>query len=185
MAIDPQDPPEALETVERTTVRARRDPSYAGVSPPLIIWGVVWIAANGLAELWPDRPGRILLSAVVVGVAATILVTRGSAEGRRALQRFLLALVAVAVFIASALAILPRLDGVQTMAFVSLMAALMLTMAGIWGDGSRRLVMLGFVLTAAIVGGNLLLPDYRYLSLWFGLAGGGALVLTGLWMRKA
>ena len=43
--------------------------------------------------------------------------------------------------------------------------------------------VLGLALCVAITGGYLVLDDFVYL--WVGFVGGGALILAGLWMRRA
>jgi hypothetical protein len=182
MTINPQDAADALATVEHAAARAQQARCYESASAPLIIWGVVWMVANGLCELWPERPGLIWLSADAVGAAATFVAVASSQSRRRETLRYFIAFAVMGVFVVSAFLIMPSTDGRQITGFIALATAFVLASAGVWRHGAR-LVALGLVLMAAIVAGHLLLEDYRYL--WFGFAGGGSLVLAGLWMRKA
>jgi hypothetical protein len=181
MTIDPENAAEALRTVEATETRARSARLYHTASAPLLIWGLVWFAANLSCQFLPTQFGAIWLVADAVGLAGSFVAVRMAAGNKSAWSRQLIALGAVIIFTVCATIVVGPISGKQITGLTSLTIALCCLLAGVYGAGTRFAV-LGLALMAAIVAAYQLLPDYRYLS--FGIVGGGGLCLAALWIRK-
>jgi hypothetical protein len=84
-------------------------------------------------------------------------------------------------FFTATFAVLPAHSGLQATAFISLffMFAYMIfgALAGL------RVFAVGLVATAAILYGYFSLAQHQFL--WLGVCAGGALIVGGLWIRKA
>jgi hypothetical protein len=86
----------------------------------------------------------------------------------------------VFAFIAAVFVILPPSNDAQISAFFPTVVALFYCLIGIWTRGTR-LVFAGIAVAALTLGGYFLLP--QYFTLWMAVAGGGALILGGIWLR--
>jgi hypothetical protein len=181
MTIDPKTAAEALRSVEAAETRARGLRLYQTASAPLLIWGLIWFAANVSCQFFPNRVGMIWLWADAVGIVGCVIAVRMAPGNRSLWSRHILALGSVIIFTFCAAMVLGTIGPKQVTALISITIALCYLITGIFGAGARFAV-LGLTLMAAIVAGYQLLPDYRYL--WLGVVGGGGLCLAALWMRK-
>ncbi len=100
---------------------------------------------------------------------------------RRYRFRFL-GLAAVAGLMIFGTALIMQPQGIEMGAFIPLLVASVYIGVGLWGAGSRY-VVIGATLAVLALCGYLMLRDHFLLLMAF--AGGGALILTGLWLRNA
>ena len=102
-------------------------------------------------------------------------------KGGASAWRFGAAFAALAAFAAAALAILRPSDPLQVAAFIPLVVATAYVLGGLWLG--PRLAVAGIVLGLLTLAGYFLLRDY--FLLWMALVGSGALLVAGLWLRRA
>jgi hypothetical protein len=172
-----EDAARALGEIEQMRARSSRAYGYRAYSPYLILWGAIWAAGQGASLVWPEQAVLVWWALVLGAVAVTCLLPR---RPRRANWR-IPAVVAIAlVFVAAVHAAIgpdrPRLDA----AVPPLVIAAIYTGMGLWLG--LRFAVAGLVLAACVLAGTFFLDvDLRS---WIGFAGGGALILAGLWLRK-
>jgi hypothetical protein len=186
---------QALRDVESIRSRSMQLRSYQYAAPQLILWGVFWVIGYGASDFAPDYANHIW-----IGIAALWLLlyvfyfarssspasaTVHNAEDARLQRRYRLrilglGLVACLMIFGTALIMQPR--GIEMAAYVPLLVAAAYLGAGFWGAGSRYIVV-GLGLATLALAGYILLPQYFLLLM--AIAGGGALILTGLWFLKA
>jgi hypothetical protein len=186
MNIDAHSAQIALADVNRAKARAGAFGSYARAWPSLLVWGLVWMAANIVQQFAPAFAALVWFAGIGVGIASSIAVgLQGGKEDPAArnarMRRFVASALIVAAAIAGVFNIMAIHDVATVDAVLSLVVAAAYAIAGIW-SGSRFL-WLGVALCAAILGGWIGLRDY--FALWSGAVGGGAIVLTALWLRTA
>ena len=114
-----------------------------------------------------------------VGFAAGLMALRH--KGAASARRFGAAFATLAAFAAATLVILRPSDALQVAAFIPLVVATAYVLAGLWLG--LRLVVAGIVLGLLTLLGFFLLRDY--FLVWMALVGSGALLLAGLWLRRA
>ncbi len=183
----------ALDEIGRAGGRMSRLSTYADIAPMMVLWGLIWLGANLVTEFRPEFSGRAWLAGVVVGTPLTLYFTVRQARNRgarlrqaggdpRALGgRFALLGAIVFALFASMMVVVGPLDQRQADAFISLFFAFAYAIGGVFGGW--RLVAIGAGTAAAVLFGYLELQEHFYL--WMGAVGGGALILGGLWLRKA
>ena len=183
----------ALDEIGRADTRMSQLSTYADISPMIVLWGLIWLAANAITEFRPELAGRAWLVGIVIGTPLTVFFTVRQARRRgarirqaggdpRALgNRFALVGAIGFAFFASMMTIVGPLNARQGDAFISLFFAFAYAIGGIWGGW--RLILVGAVTAAAVVFGYLVLKEHFFL--WMGVVGGGALIVGGLWLRKA
>jgi hypothetical protein len=185
MDITPEQAAEALRDAERARSRSIEHYSYRIAAPQLIMAGVFWILGYGLTDLYPRQAGHVWLALGVVWAVLSFLsnlATRPkTGTGRAAApRRFVTIFLTIWVFIASTAAIMqPR--GSEMGAFVPMLMAAIYMVMGLWLGW--RYSAIGGALAVLTLGGFFLLPVH--FLLWMAFVGGGALILTGLWLRSA
>ena len=184
----------SLKEIHETHQRSSTLQNYRHFAPHMLIWGVVWLIANSLCDLFPDRAGQICLVLTVLGVIAGFSsrargralpgsAERAVAKGHPCISGWRWALSGVVLFgfFTAAFAVLPAHSGLQATTFISLffMSAYMIfgALAGL------RVFFVGLVATAAILYGYFSLAQHQFL--WLGVCAGGALIVGALWIRKA
>jgi hypothetical protein len=192
MNISPQDASGALEAIDAADRRVREVVWYREASPFLIAWGLVWLVANTITDLWPRFAGWAWLVGVAGGMTFTAVLTwlqiqRRAAShamtpsGRtRSGRRMLLLGITVAGFFPAMLAVLGPLTPQQNNAFISLFWAFAYMAAGAWVG--MRMFITGLVTAIAILIGFFFIREHFFL--WMAVFGGGSLLLAGFWFRK-
>ncbi len=181
MSLSPQDAARALKDVEQVAGRSSTLRGYRVASPALILWGLVWIVASLCCERWPQRAGAFWLVGDLAGMAGSALIGLRLARVRRGDWRGL-ATQAVAVVTATAAAGLLQVRAVETLtAFFCLLVGGAYMAWGVWRGA--RFFALGLIIAAVSLAAGLLHPPHFYL--WMAGVGGGALILGGLWLRRA
>jgi len=84
-------------------------------------------------------------------------------------------------FIFATCAVMAPINGRQVGAFIPLVVAASYAVMGLWLG--LRFTMAGAVLAVLTLGGFFLLP--AHFQLWMAVVGGAALILAGLWLRRA
>jgi hypothetical protein len=194
MTISREEASHSLKEIEAAYQRSTQLQNYRHFAPHMLIWGVVWLIANSLCDFFPDRAGQIWPVLSVLGVIASL---SASARGRAlpagadrpvatgypciAGWRWALSSAVLFGFFTATFAVLPAHSGLQATAFISLffMFAYMIfgALAGL------RVFFVGLIATAAILYGYFSLAQHQFL--WLGVCAGGALIVGGLWIRKA
>lgn len=181
MTISKKQAESALEDLEQVGIRSVTLYKYTKVSPHLIAWGFVWIAAYGLSDALPSKATLIWLIANFVGVALSICIDRGNSRATsQAKGRVGAAIITVLAFMMATFAILPPDSGKQVSAFIPLVIATTYILLGIWHG--RRLVILGALQGTLTLLGFFFL--HSHFNLWMASVGGGTLILTGIWLKR-
>ena len=186
MTISPGQAAAALQEVERTERRTRLSGGYAAASPHLILWGIVWAIGYGACAVVPPQDwGLVWLPLVAIGaigsgwLGSRAKAAHGAGSGG-VTQSLMMALVVFVFFIAADILFRPR-DPLVFLVFPSLVTGLVYALIGLvarlprfaWiGAGILVLPMAGYLATPA------------WTALWIALAGGGGLILGGLWLKK-
>jgi hypothetical protein len=187
----------ALEEIDRVRDHMRRTLAAGAMAPMLILWGVIWTIGFAGEQFMPQAY-RLWLVLDLVGVAATFYLgsrPQGSAikapGGLRVFASWavLFAFAALWSFLLYPSEMLHGSDvGAYGPALERKMALLWVTVCmfgyvvmGLWLD--RFLLWLGALVTIATLAGFLF--EQQYFFLWAAVAGGGSLVLSGLFIRKS
>lgn len=178
MTIEESDAASALDAIDRTRKRAFELRNYAHAGDIVIGWGLVWLVAN-LASYVTPRGGLAWPVGIVLATLWSIWRGRGHGEGRGwrggATAATIAALVMLVVLIAG-------VDSTaQGNAMVSIFVAAAYVFQGIWWG--QRFAWIGLVIAGCVVAGWFV--DRAHLELWLGIGGGGALIVSGLWLRRA
>jgi hypothetical protein len=180
MALSPQEAAQALNDIDRTQRHSALLRGYARGAPHVLLWSVLWAVGYGLTYLMPARGGAIWAVIVGIGAVAGIAVlfrTRGSVPA----WRYGAACGILAAFSIATLTVLRPVNSMQVAAFVPLVVAMAYALGGLWFG--LRFVIAGLALAALTLAGYFLLRDY--FLLWMAVVGSGALLLAGLWLRRA
>ena len=161
--------------------------NYGMASPYLLLWGGLWIVAGVMGAASPGNAGIGWLAVDVVGLAGTFCLVLSQSRrapersGRLGMVRFIGAAVVLAAFIALTFRVFAPVTGVQVQTFITLLVAATYAIVGCWLG--LRYAVVGAALAALAAGAFQLAP--AQLPLIVSLLGGGALVLGGVWMRRA
>ncbi|MET0279729.1 MAG: hypothetical protein ABW278_01210 [Steroidobacteraceae bacterium] len=192
MNVSQQDASGALAAIDAVDRRVREAVWYREASPFLFVWGLVWLVANTITDLWPQQAGWAWLVGVAGGIAFTAVLTflqlqrrahthaMAPASRERSGRRMLLLGLTIACFFPAMLAVLAPLSARQHNAFISLFWAFAYMAAGCWVG--MRLFITGVVTAVAILVGFLFIREHYFL--WMALVGGGSLLLAGFWFRR-
>jgi hypothetical protein len=179
MSITEEDARSALRLVDEAGQRSATLRRYQKAAPHLILWGCVYAVAFTVSDVRPDFAALTWLVLVPAAVAGDMLISR---HGRGTVRWDLFAglFVLFFVFITATAWIMRPHHPNQMAAFVPLVAAAAYIVLGI--AFGRRLVFTGIALGVVTLAGFFVLPSI--FMLWMAVAGGGALVLGGLWLRR-
>jgi hypothetical protein len=186
MSLSPDQAAAALHDIDCTERRTQVATGYAIASPYLILWGLVWIAGYGAcAVVAPERWGLVWLPLVVIGgIGSGWIGSRGRGRGSArpgAFSQSLLLSAAVFLFIASVYYVFRPASTLPYLVFPSLIAGLVYTLAGALAR-MARFVWIGAGIFLVTMAGFIAAP--QYMAIWVAIAGGGGLLLGGLWLRK-
>ena len=184
MTVTRDDAESALHDVECAKRHTLTLFQYRLASPFLLLWGVLWIVAGGVGSLFPDMIGIGWLVADTVGILGTAYLIAGQARrygNDPRMLRYAATAGVVAAFIAMTLMVFAPVSPVQVQMLITLLVATVYLIAGCWNGA--RFAMVGAVLAVLAIGFFHLAPAYLPTIVPF--LGGGALVVGGLWMRRA
>jgi hypothetical protein len=192
----PEEARAALAEAEHLLAHTRRALSQGPTAGLLILWGAIWMAADLTTQF--DQPAMQWLWAVldVIGIVGWVLIALRSRTTVKEPGRWRFgAAWGILFFYASLwMSLLVTQHWPQTAeqwqqfepeyrrmsAFMHTIPMFAYVVAGLWLG--RFFVILGGVVTVLIVGGLYFIPDYFFL--WAGVTGGGALILSGIFVRK-
>jgi hypothetical protein len=184
MSISPGQAAAALEDIERTERRTRTARGYAAASPYLILWGLVWIVGYGGCAVLPrEQWGLVWLPLILVGTLGSIWLgsrARGQSQPD-SLGRAGMMSLCIGIFVGAVYYVFRPVEAEPYLIFPTLIAGLVYSLAGILSRMHRFVWIAAgmFVLTMA---GYVAAPQWT--AIWAAAAGGGGLVLGGLWLRK-
>jgi bacteriorhodopsin len=198
MTLSPDEAADALRDIAATETHSRQLYAYREASPHLILWGVLWGIGYALTSVVPLHGGAIWSAIITVGsVAGYVMAFRagvrrdtqagrpiGQARRHAATQlnwTYSAIQFIAALFIAAALVVVSPVSPRQIGAFIPLVVAAGYSLMGLWLG--VRFIAMGIALTVLTLGGFFLLP--AQFPLWMAAVGGGALVLGGIWLRRA
>lgn len=191
MSISKDAAAEALAEIEHATAKSRELRGYAIGGPYLVLWGIVWVVASGLAHLMSSSAMAIWNLAVAIGFAATLwmilstsagLTDVAAKRGRRVMAMKVFATGATLNFFAWITMWLIKPQAAQySLTFFGLMVAAIYLLMGIWMG--LRYALAGFAVAAAMIVGKLYFAEM--FSLWFAVFCGGSLIVCGLWLKRA
>jgi hypothetical protein len=184
MTISPMQAAAALEDIERTEQRTRMARGYGEASGHLILWGLVWIAGYGACAVLPrEQWGLAWLPLVAIGAAGSAwLGSRGKGESPSgSLGRAALMAVAIMVFMGATYFVFRPAEAAPYLIFPTFITGLVYCLAGALAR-MPRFVWIGAAIFALTLAGYVAAPQWT--AIWVAVAGGGGLVLGGLWLRK-
>ena len=160
---------------------------YELTSPYLLLWGILWIIAGIISALSPDnaRMGWLIVDAIgivasgylVIGDARRLAKYNARSEG----LRYMATVIVITVFLTMTFTIFNPVSGIQIQSFMTVLIATIYMIIGLWTG--YRLTVIGAVLAVLVVSALFLAP--AQFPLMVSILGGGALILGGLWMRRA
>ena len=198
MSLTSKEAAETLSDVERAAKRSTEAYCYEKAAPHLFQWGAIWFVGYVGTEILQENANWLWLPLIVAGCLGSFLINRryafappanageaASQEYRRhALRRSWQSFAAmgiVAIFVFATYALMWPVHGLQFAVFPPLVVGAIYAATGIW-RGVRYLVT-GILLSALTLIGFFYLREH--FLLWMAVIGGGALILAGLWFRKA
>jgi hypothetical protein len=174
----------ALQEIAVTHTRTMNLRRYRAAAPYFIVWGVVWLVANGATDFSPRHTSVVWATTVLLGVIASAWINLrppATANNVKRLRWHSAAGFAVAVGYFAALgAVLTPLTARQENAGISLFWAFLYMFVGIWNGW--KIFVVGLATSALILIGYFVVTAHYFL--WMGVVAGGALILSGLWIRR-
>lgn len=180
---------QALAEATEARRRVSRLQGYRGLAPHVILWGAIWIVANTVNDLLPGHDGAVWLALALPGLVASMVI--GARTGRRWREpgetakgesaRWALASLALFAYFSCVLSVMAPVSGAQAGTYISLTFAAAYVFLGIFSGWKIALlgVVMGAVLLAGFFSG---LPHMQTLG---GCIAGTAMILGGVWMRRA
>ena len=192
MNISREEASNSLRDIGQAHQRSTVMQNYRHFAPHMLVWGCVWLLANGLCDFYPDQIGLIWPAASIAGVIVSLANrkrARGSVVGSATSVpgsmlaqgwRWVLAAAVLYAFFVATFNVLPPHSTIQATTFISLffMFAYMIygALAGL------RVFFIGLVATIAILYGYFSMATHQFM--WLGVAAGGALIVGALWVRR-
>ncbi|RYY28204.1 MAG: hypothetical protein EOP62_03095 [Sphingomonadales bacterium] len=179
--IDRDDAASALASIDSARERSGELRRYAHAGDKLIGWGLVWLICNLCTQLIPVWGAKSWLIGVPIGIIWSMMGPGLGGGAGKGTGRYALMALAIFGFFAAIMAVAGVRDQLQANAIVSLTVATVYIVVGIWSG--PRFAWIGLALAALVLFGWFGDPSHLYL--WLALGGGGALIVSGLWLRRA
>ena len=160
---------------------------YGIASPYLLLWGALWIVAGIIGTIAPENVGIVWLIVNLTGIVATGYLAasnvRRYAEDdiQREGLRYIATILVLTGFITMTFVVFSPVSAVEIQTFITILIASIYMVFGLWTG--NRLSVIGGVLAVLVVSAFFYTP--ARLPLMVSILGGGALILGGLWMRRA
>lgn len=186
MPIGREDAAQALKAAEDAAGRSQRLYGYRGAGGFLILWGIVWAAMDIGYYLGPAVGNGLSLAGDVVGIGGSVLLGMrmkrrpGGYPARGVIGALLIAL-AIGLFGLGISEVAQIQNAAQGQAIAGLAVGCVYMAMGA-GQG-LRLAAVGFLMVVMTLCGWVFAREQ--FMLWMAFAGGGGLVLGGLWLRTA
>ena len=184
MSVDREDAARALGEIDDARTRTLTLSRYRSSGPYFVVWGVVCLVANVITDLAPRYADRTWIGMSLLGIGACLVISRRQCAGRKnvgAGWRRWLTILVIAGFFAATWRVLPPLGYRQVNAFISLVWAFVYMAVGVWVGW--RIFGVGLITAALILFAYYAATEHYFL--WMGLVWGGAMILSGLWLRRA
>jgi len=179
MNLSKQEAQESLTDIENVISQTRKAIARSGASFALITWGVIWVLGFSGTQFLPKIAGPIWLMLDFIGFVATWMKMRKSAHQQPANHRVLWAWLVLAGYMTFWVSLFHS-NGREMIAFVSTLPLCIYVICGLWFG--RFWIWLGLIVTAFTIMGYLLFPVW--FPLWMAIAGGGSLIVSGLYILK-
>jgi len=188
--IDRNEAAQALRSVDMVRSRTITAGAYSAASPHLLLAGLVWIAgyvATGLTHptqwplFWIPLAILCLVGSFVISVRSRRADPVDPAARIRYAARGLWLSAAMIVFIESTYLLFRPAELTAYFVFPALLMGLVYAVIGAFG--MPRFIWIGAGIFAVTIAGLLIAP--ASILFWVAAAGGGGLVLGGLWLRRA
>jgi hypothetical protein len=180
MTITHQDAAEALQLIETAKRRSIELRGYQSASPHLVLWGVLWGLGYALSYFFPRSANWIWLAIVAGGWSVDFLISRNQ-HHQATDKRFLGLLMTLFLFAVASIIVMAPDSPNQVAAFIPMIVATCYIALGLYG--LPRLFVTGIAVFLLTLIGYFTLS--AIFPLWMAAVGGGALVLGGLWLRRA
>jgi hypothetical protein len=179
----------SMNLIHQTQARMRKAIASGYASSLLILWGLIWIVGNTGLHFSHRIGGRIFMVLDIVGIVATILIARRwphdtimkSPEARLLSRQFAVFSIFLVVYALIWALLFKPLHGHQISMYICTVCMFGYIVIGLWSR-STFMIGLGLVVTLLALIGYYFLRDYFYL--WGAATGGGALLGTGLYIRR-
>jgi hypothetical protein len=185
MPLSQNEAADALRDIAQTERRSSSAYGYQETAPFMFLWGVIWFVGYAVSDLRPEQANWLWPVLVVAGFLGSFVIgisRPAKSKGERSKGwRHFASWVVVALFIAATIALFQPLDGRQVGAFVALLVGAAYAVIGIWMG--TRLAVAGIAVTVLTVAGFVFLR--QHFGLWMAFVGGGTLILSGAWLRRA
>ena len=187
MSVSKDEASSALQDIEATERRSRTLFGYGLASPYMLMWGALWLIAGTVGAISPAHTGIGWSVVDMVGLVgnACLMIRQAWRCGERServrLLRYFGTGAVLVAFIGLTFMVFAPVTGIEILMLFTLLVAAGFTIAGCWSG--LRYAAVGVALGGLAVGVFVLAPAYLHLIVPF--AGGGALILGGLWMRRA
>lgn len=173
-----------LKDIEQTQGRSFTAYGYKSAAPFLILWGLIWFFGYGATDLRPQDANWVWGSLLLFGFVASAVLGKRNSTGSgsaRAGMRFMAMWLVMLVYMSAVIAVMSPVSGDQIGAFIPLLIAFIYGAMGIWAG--MRFAIAGAAIAIFTLGGFFLL--HAHFALWMAFVGGGTLIATGFWLRKA
>jgi hypothetical protein len=185
MDVSSQEAQESLRLVEDTQTKWRKAVGASYVSGLLVLWGAIWVIGCANLQFSLETGGYVFMVLDLLGVGGTVLIARGwpvkGPESRAAFRSVMGLWAFLALYAVIWIALFRPVGGKELGAFLSTLCMFGYVVIGLWFKSSL-LIGLALAATALVLVGYYLLSSYFYL--WAALTGGGAMLGTGLYIRR-
>jgi hypothetical protein len=181
MSITREDAADALRLADEAERRSRVLRGYQSAAPHLILWGCVYAATYSFSYFQPMHGGLAWLIVVPLALIGDVAISWRDRPNRADRLLMPVMIATFLAFIVATTAIMRPHDPRQTAAFVPLAVAWAYVAMGAYHG--RRMTFAGIALGALTVFGYFVV--HAWLMLWMAAVGGGTLLLTGYWLRRA
>lgn len=188
MTLDKTQAAHALAEIDQTGRRSGSLYSYGRAAPYVILAGAMWLVADLLTEFAPFNKSWIWPAISLLGTVGFVLIAlrqtkpanpAAAAAKKGIFWRILGVWLAVFAFMVSTFSIFGLADGRQEHSFIGVFFGC--TYVAVGAFMGWRMVVVGVALTVLSLFGFFEVHDH-YLA-YMGLVGGGALIISGLWLR--
>lgn len=188
MTLDKSAAAHALAEIDESGRRSSSLYSYGRAAPYVILAGLMWLVADLLTEFSPFNKTWIWPIVSMVGTVGFVVLAMRQAkpanaaavpEKRGLFWRILVVWLAVFAFMVATFSIFGLADGRQEHSFIGVFFGC--TYVAVGAFMGWRMVVVGIALTALSLFGYF--DVHQYYLAYMGLVGGGALIVSGLWLR--
>ncbi|NOX62154.1 MAG: hypothetical protein GXP42_09455 [Chloroflexi bacterium] len=185
MDISPTEAQQALDDIDKIMARTRRELANGSGPLQLVIWGLVWfvgflgsyfLSGPKSGFLWLLLLIAALISSIYLGYRDELRVRYGGLSMRIASSWALLILFATLILWAAT----PKTAEQANLIFI-LIIMLGYGLLGIWTW--RAMFWVGLVVSALAIIGYLFF--FKHFFIWMAVLGGGALIASGIYIKKA